>query len=140
MKRCNRRCRSFCAHAERLRLKTGRACAHLDPITGQNVRICSTCHQKSENSYFCQPTIVGTARLLDSQQTLRDAFASRDMIELDRDIDSERDDTFTGTFAPLPRLRPAPSSVPPPTPPSHPSPPSLPQKQPVRPGLAVGHS
>ena len=34
--------RNFCAHAERLGLKTGRARAHLDCISGQNVTICST--------------------------------------------------------------------------------------------------
>ena len=86
---------NFCARAERLRVKTGRARAHLDCITGQNIRICSTCRQKSETSYFCQPNIVGTAGLLEnSQQTLRDAFASRDMIKFDQDIDSERDDVF----------------------------------------------
>ena len=59
---------NFCARAERLRWKTGRARAHLDCITGQNVRICSTCRQKSDITYFCQPIIVGTARLLDNSQ------------------------------------------------------------------------
>ena len=73
---------SFCAHAGQLRLKTdrssSRARAHLDCIAGQSVRNCSllsTCRQKSEISYFGQPIVVGTARLLDnSQHTLRDAF------------------------------------------------------------------
>ena len=74
---------NFCAHAERLHLMTGRARAHLDCIIGQNVRICSRCRQKSEIRCLCQPILVFTARLLDnSQHTLRDAFASRDMIEL----------------------------------------------------------
>ena len=55
------------------------------------------CRQESEISYFCQPIIVGTARLLDidiSQHALRDAFASCYLIELDRDIDGEHDDIF----------------------------------------------
>ena len=46
-----------------------------------------------------------------------------------------------GAFAPLPLLRPAPSSfIPPKTPQPPPPPPSLAQKQAVRPGLAIGHS
>ena len=74
---------NFCAHAERLRLKTGRARAHLDCISGQNVRICSTVPPE-ETIYFCQHIIVGTARLQDnSQRALWHAFASRDLIELD---------------------------------------------------------
>ena len=77
----------FCA--ERLRLKTGPARAHSGCPTGHDVRTCSRYRQKSEIS-FCQPIVVGTARLQDkSQHTLREALASRDLIELDRDIDCE---------------------------------------------------
>ena len=77
----------FCA--ERMRLKTGPARAHSGCPTGHDVRTCSRYRQKSEVS-FCQPIVVGTARLQDkSQHTLREALASRDLIELDRDIDCE---------------------------------------------------
>ena len=52
----------FCAHAERLRLKTGRARAHLGCITGQNVRICGRVPPEIRDQ-LCQPIIIGTARL-----------------------------------------------------------------------------
>ena len=64
-------------------------------LLGRMTESAARCRQKAEIGTFCQPIVVGTARVRkNSQHTLWDAFASRDLIELDRDIDSERDDMF----------------------------------------------
>ena len=85
---------NFCA--ERLRLKTGRARAHLGCITLQTVRICGRVPPEIRDQCF-QPIIVGTAHLQTDYRrhvSVYLAFASRDLIELDRDINSELNDMF----------------------------------------------
>ena len=76
---------TFNFHAERLRLITFRARAHFGCINGQTFRICSRVPPEIEDQ-VCRPIIVGTA-----QHTLRDALASRDLIELDLLVDMDRE-------------------------------------------------
>ena len=59
---------NFCA--ERLRVKTGRARAHLGCVPGQNVRTCGTVLPEIRDQ-FSQPVIVGKARLHDRLPSTR---------------------------------------------------------------------
>ena len=72
---------SFCS--ERLRLKTGRARAHLGCVSGQNIKTCSRVPPEIKIQ-FGKPTAVSPAPLEDrAQHTLRDAFSSRDSARVD---------------------------------------------------------
>ena len=85
-----------CAERLQLRLKTGRARAHLGCITGQNVRICGRVHPESEINFV---GLLSSAQRVSKTHYRRHvsaylAFASRNLIELDRDINSACNDMF----------------------------------------------